>query len=550
MEIEEIIYLLERRIVSDAIVQFQEKKNNEVLKPLVYTSFDGDYMPFLSDILTYTKNNGYIPVNPEAALGYYVSTKTHDGNKVFIMKDCICEELLCDEMWIFNPTTDHIPEGVTAEIMAWKRNKKSNMRKIPFFNNLNLNVDIHSADLLLDNYFFSDNDIDTYLESCNKDDIEDIKEKLFNVESNISRPVYVVANFYNYKHIDWTREYCYKNGLCPVSPQNILPFTLYNKEKNFLSYIIDRLTILNKCSEIIWFTNERNIKAEVDNLDIFSCTELYYGWKFNKQLIKIVDWATAGVPKYIDSKKWALTRTESRENIPNIKNIETIQRHIFTYEKNIKNEFNIFKGGLLKDDECDFVTHNMNAFIFGLISDSSVKAETAWSLPYRLYTRLGHFDLNKIKNIEIEDLADIIRTKPALHRYPANIAKYLHAAAELLLSSYQGDAANIWNEGASAEEIIMRLESFKGISHKKAALGTLLLVRDLNIEINDKENINLAYDIHIRRICLRTGFCKKDTIEEVTNAGRKIYPEFPGRLTSSFCVVSVLWMMFVNIIFL
>lgn len=217
--------------------------------------------------------------------------------------------------------------------------------------------------------------------------------------------------------------------------------------------------------------------------------------------------------------------------------MEQVRQRILCYEEKIKDDFNIFKGGLLAPEECEFVTSNMNAFLFGLIADSSVKAEIAWSLPYRLKERLHHLDLNKIASMEIEELTGVIKEKPALHRYPSNLAKYIKSASELLISKYQSDASNIWANGASAADIVLRLEEFKGIGHKKAALGSFLLVRDLGIDIKDKENINIAYDIHIRRICLRTGFSTQDTIEDVTMAGKRIFPEFPGRLTSTFWAI-------------
>ena len=217
--------------------------------------------------------------------------------------------------------------------------------------------------------------------------------------------------------------------------------------------------------------------------------------------------------------------------------VEQVRQKIWDYEEKIKDDFNIFKGDLLAEKECEFVSNNMNAFLFGLIADFSVKAEIAWSLPYRLYERLHHFDLNRIVGMKTEELASIIKEKPALHRYPSNMAKYLKSAAELLIAKYQADASNIWAKGTSAADIVLRLEEFKGISHKKAALGSLLLVRDFGIDIKDKENINIAYDIHIRRICLRAGFCKQDTVEEVLMAGKRIWPEFPGRLTSSFWAI-------------
>lgn len=211
---------------------------------------------------------------------------------------------------------------------------------------------------------------------------------------------------------------------------------------------------------------------------------------------------------------------------------------ISKYENEIQNDFNIFKGDLLGKEEKELLFNDKNAFLIGLISDQSVKAELAWSLPFRLKERMGCFDVKKIcTESSPEEITALIKEKPALHRYPSNIAKYIYSACELLVEKYDGDANNIWKNNAKASEIVSRLEEFKGISHKKAALGCLLLVRDFDIDVIDKENINIAYDIHIRRICLRAGFVKKDTIEDVMEAARKIYPPFPGRLTSSFWAI-------------
>ena len=66
------------------------------------------------------------------------------------------------------------------------------------------------------------------------------------------------------------------------------------------------------------------------------------------------------------------------------------------YEMTFGTSENIFNGGLLTDAERDFVMRDSNAFLFGLIADQSVKAETAWSLPYKLAQRLGHFSMQKI----------------------------------------------------------------------------------------------------------------------------------------------------------
>lgn len=547
MNIESVINTIQNKALSSAIHTFQQRKSVNALKPLAYTSFDGDYMPFLSNMLTYTMANGYLPVNPESALGYYVSTTTHQGDKIQVMKDCLCEELMCDELWVFNPADGHMPEGVVAEIMAWEYHKGTSIRQIPFFNGYRLNIKTSMPDKALNSYVVSPLEISVQLKNRKQADIEDIRKKLFNSESAIPSSSYIVANFHNCKHIDWARSYCYKNSVCPVSPQNILPYSLYIKDNATdpeLSYIVDRLTLLEKCNELLWFTNTKNPDYELDTMDVFSCTELLYWYTVNgPDSIKIVDWADAGVPKYRNNKKWALTKTELQEVQPILSGdkedayYSLVRQRIFAFEKEIGDNFNIFKGNLLEPAVCSFVTGNMNAFLFGLIADSSVKAEIAWSLPYHLKERLHHFDMTTIANMDIDELIGIIKEKPALHRYPSNIAKYYKAAAELLISKYESNASNIWANGTSAEEIVFRLEEFKGISHKKAALGTLLLVRDLGKDIKDKENINIAYDIHIRRICLRAGFCSRDAIEDVTMAGKRILPEFPGRLTSSFWAI-------------
>ena len=210
---------------------------------------------------------------------------------------------------------------------------------------------------------------------------------------------------------------------------------------------------------------------------------------------------------------------------------------IYEYETQIGSTENIFRGDLLTQDERDFLLNDSNAFLFGLISDQSVRAEMAWSLPYKLSKRLNSFSMEYIsENYSIEDLTSAIKEKPALHRYPVQIGKYLWLAAQKVINEYEGIAENIWING-SAKEVLENLMSFKGISHKKASLACLLLVRDFGWKVSDKENIDIIYDIHIRRIFLRAGICEKDSLDDVVKAARKLNPQFPGYLTSSFWAI-------------
>lgn len=214
-----------------------------------------------------------------------------------------------------------------------------------------------------------------------------------------------------------------------------------------------------------------------------------------------------------------------------------ILKSILGYLQEIEDKNSILKGDLIKEEEKQFILNNLNAFIIGLISDQSVKAETAWSLPHKLSERLGNFEFKEIlKKYTEKDIEDIIREKPSLHRYPSRMANYIYNAMNDIVTKYDSNAENIW-KNKTAAEIVESLEKFKGISHKKASLGTLILVRDLGIDIIDKENIDIAYDIHIRRLFLRLGLVDEDVQEKILEEARKIYPEFPGRLTTAFWTI-------------
>lgn len=205
--------------------------------------------------------------------------------------------------------------------------------------------------------------------------------------------------------------------------------------------------------------------------------------------------------------------------------------------KEVIKDNSILSDNMLKKEEREFLLSDWNAFIIGLISDQSVKAEMAWRLPYYLSKRLGYFDFDRIiKEQSVESLEAIIKEKPALHRYPRKMAEYIFFAIKKIVEEYDSKAENIWKNDLNAEHVVAKLEEFKGISHKKAALGTLLLVRDFGVTLNNLSCIDIAYDVHVRRIFLRMGLVDKDNIKDVTSSAREICNEFPGSLTLPFWV--------------
>ncbi len=187
------------------------------------------------------------------------------------------------------------------------------------------------------------------------------------------------------------------------------------------------------------------------------------------------------------------------------------------------------------------IEEDSNAFLFGLISDQSVKAEVAWSLPYSLKQRIGGLAIEAILDLGEEEIIKAIKRKPSLHRFPSSIGEYIFKAAEKLNESYDKKASLIWGEDSSAGNILVKLKEFKGIGHKKASLGLSLLIREFDEPITEKSRIDIAYDLHIRRIFIRSGLTKKDTENEIVKKAQEINHQYPGELTSFFWHIGRNW---------
>jgi len=198
---------------------------------------------------------------------------------------------------------------------------------------------------------------------------------------------------------------------------------------------------------------------------------------------------------------------------------------------------------LLHDREIDFIKRGYsdipeanellksdpNAFLFAVIFDQGVPAERAWSAPYYLKKRLGHLDIDGIIDIGKDCVVEKCIKRPALHRYNY-MGKWIWLAAKRLKNEYESNAENIWKRNLKARAIVNRLQEFKGIGQKKSNMATLLLYRDFGIEMRNLEGVDIAYDVHVRRVLLRTGLAKKDSVKHMVEVIRNFHPEFPAKI--------------------
>ena len=98
------------------------------------------------------------------------------------------------------------------------------------------------------------------------------------------------------------------------------------------------------------------------------------------------------------------------------------------------------------------------------------------------------------------------------------------------MSRYGGDTAAIWSDHPSADLLQHRLAAFTGIGQKKAAMAVEILERDLGVAITNMERGDIAYDVHVRRVFLRTRIADRDDRDHMIAMARELHPARPGAL--------------------
>lgn len=109
-----------------------------------------------------------------------------------------------------------------------------------------------------------------------------------------------------------------------------------------------------------------------------------------------------------------------------------------------------------------------NALLIGFVLDQQVPVQKAFAGPYELRSRIGTLDPATIAAMDAQRLETAFRARPALHRFPANMARRTQELCAVIASEYGGDASRVWREAASGVELERRLRALPGIGEMKA----------------------------------------------------------------------------------
>ncbi|MFG2718803.1 HhH-GPD-type base excision DNA repair protein [Streptomyces sp. NPDC048416] len=123
------------------------------------------------------------------------------------------------------------------------------------------------------------------------------------------------------------------------------------------------------------------------------------------------------------------------------------------------------------------------AALVGMLLDQQVPMEWAFSGPYTIAQRMRVDDLDAgaIAAYDPEAFAELLKEKPAVHRYPGSMAKRIQQLCAFLVEEYGGDAAGVWEGAGSGTELLARLRALPGFGEQKAKIFLALLGKQLGV---------------------------------------------------------------------
>lgn len=128
-----------------------------------------------------------------------------------------------------------------------------------------------------------------------------------------------------------------------------------------------------------------------------------------------------------------------------------------------------------REDADKLLVEDPFALLVGFALDQQVPVQKAFMGPYVLRERLGTLDPAAVADA---DLDPIFRQRPAIHRFPGAMATRVHALARHVLDVYDGDAARVWTDARTSDELRDNIAGLPGYGTMKIkALGSVLAKR-------------------------------------------------------------------------
>jgi uncharacterized HhH-GPD family protein len=135
------------------------------------------------------------------------------------------------------------------------------------------------------------------------------------------------------------------------------------------------------------------------------------------------------------------------------------------------------------NDEADrLIATEPFALLMGFALDQQVPVPTAFSGPLKLKQRLGTIDPRKIAATDPAKVEAAFREKPAIHRFPGNMARRVQELAVIVTQEYGGDAARLWTDASDSTDLHRRLSELPGFGEMTIKSLSAVLAKRFGVE--------------------------------------------------------------------
>jgi uncharacterized HhH-GPD family protein len=139
-------------------------------------------------------------------------------------------------------------------------------------------------------------------------------------------------------------------------------------------------------------------------------------------------------------------------------------------------------------DEADrLLAEDPLALLIGFVLDQQVTLQKAFAGPYDLRKRIGTLDAAEIAAMDAGTLEAAFKERPALHRFPGNMARRTQALCAQIVEDYGGDAGAVWRDVTDGKELERRLLGLPGIGEMKARTIIGILGKQFGVQPNGWE---------------------------------------------------------------
>lgn len=122
------------------------------------------------------------------------------------------------------------------------------------------------------------------------------------------------------------------------------------------------------------------------------------------------------------------------------------------------------------------------ALMIGMLLDQQIPMEKAFIGPYLLRQRLGtDLDARRIAALDPDMLETVFKERPALHRFPASMARRTQELCAYLSEHYEGDPVRVWRGVRSGELLYERLVALPGFGSDKARIFVGVLGKRMGV---------------------------------------------------------------------